>query len=170
MALTLLPLAVFCSGAILADVRTHRVPNFYNATFFVSGVCFSCAKGGLAGAIRSLEGAGLAAALLLVPFLLRMLGGGDLKFFAAAGAIVGSPVVVPGFLLGAAAGGLVAVGALWRSSKVQGVLRALVLVENGGWRLPGSGGSSLAAGIPYTIPLAAGLLVAASFHFVTGGA
>jgi prepilin peptidase CpaA len=164
MLLTLAPLVIFCTGAVLSDVRTHRVPNFYNASFLVSGVCFWCARNGVDGAIHSITAACFATLLLMAPFLLRMLGGGDLKFFAAAGAIAGRSLVLPGLLLGVAAGGVFAVAMLWKHSSSEGVLRALVLIENGQWRLPVDRRSGSTVYLPYTIPLSVGLLGAATFQ------
>lgn len=57
----------------------------------------------------SLGGAFLGVAILIVPFLLKMVGGGDLKFLCAAGAIIGPTALWYSFLAGALFGGLAAI-------------------------------------------------------------
>lgn len=156
------PLFIFCSGAALADMRLHRVPNVYNAAFAVGGVCFATARDGLTGARMSLLGALAGACLLLLPFLLRMVGGGDVKFVGAAGAIVGLHLIWPAFLLGAVAGGILAlIAVVFRARSFGAVARMLILLENGAWRLPGSLPAAGDIRLPYTVPLSIGLLVVA---------
>lgn len=168
--LALVVLALFCAGAVVCDVRIHRVPNFYNAAFFACGVCLALAREGARGLAFSLAGSALGLALLVVPFLLRMVGGGDVKFLAAAGAIVGWRAVWPAFLLGALAGGLLALIALiYRTRSPAAVGRTLLLLEHGAWRLPGPIVQERHVNIPYTLPLSAGLLVVAAVHLFTRG-
>jgi prepilin peptidase CpaA len=159
--LTLLgPLVIFCSGAVLADIRLHRVPNFYNASFAVCGVCFTVARCGLPGVRLSLLGALTGAGLLSLPFFMKMVGGGDVKFLAAAGAIVGFRLIWPAFLIGAVAGGFAAlIAVLLRTRSLGAVTRMLVLLEAGAWRLPDGLSREDGIRLPYTIPLSVGLLL-----------
>jgi prepilin peptidase CpaA len=167
--LTLLgPLFIFCCGAALADIRLHRVPNVYNAAFAVGGVCFASARGGLSGALMSLLGALAGASLLLLPFFLRMVGGGDVKFIGAAGAIVSLHLIWPAFLLGAAAGGILSLIAVaFKARSLGAVTRMLVLLENGSWRVPENLAAADRIRLPYTVPLSIGLLVVASMSVIS---
>lgn len=164
------PLGLLCAGAVISDVRLKRVPNFFNLTFVVTGLCFSCARDGRAGALSSLAGATLCASFLVIPFLLRMAGGGDVKFLAAAGAITGWRLAWPGFLAGAAAGGVIALAMMFRKpGSLAGLKQSLILLESG-CPAPPPGGSGGAGSIPYTVPLSIGVMTAAVVYHLAGAA
>ena len=55
---------------------------------------------------------------MLPGHVLGSTGGGDVKLFAAAGAVVGAELIVPAFLLTAIAGGLMAVFIAWRRGRL----------------------------------------------------
>ena len=61
----------------------------------------------------SLFGFFLGFLLMLPGHVLGATGAGDVKLFAAAGAVVGAGQIVPAFLMTAIAGGLLAVGIAW---------------------------------------------------------
>jgi prepilin peptidase CpaA len=87
-------LAVGLIGAIF-DARTGRIPNWLTFGAAFSGVVLRGLTGGRAGVVLSIAGLLVAG---LVPWLLyrgsrgRAIGGGDVKLFAALGAIEG-PIV-----------------------------------------------------------------------------
>jgi prepilin peptidase CpaA len=166
----ILPLVSLCSGAAIADIRLRRVPNVFNAALFASGVCMACARSGGAGLIDSLEGAAAGMAFLLLPFLLHMVGGGDVKFLAAAGAIMGLRLIWPAFIAGAAAGGVIALIALVRGSHpFAAISRMLILLETGEWHSPGALNDGQHVTIPYVVPLSVGLVSVAVAHVVSRG-
>jgi prepilin peptidase CpaA len=74
------------------DARTGRIPNWLVLPAVPAGLVLNAALDGTAGALRSALGACVAA---LVPWLLhrasagRAIGGGDVKLFAALGALHG---------------------------------------------------------------------------------
>jgi len=93
-------LQLIAAGAALAlatasavtDYRTGRIPNALTLVGIALGICLGACVGGMGGAVDSLFGALLAA---IVPALLNRagaMGGGDLKLFAALGAICGPRV------------------------------------------------------------------------------
>lgn len=157
--LLLVPLGAFCIGAVVSDLRLGRIPNFYNACGFACGLSLACASGGVRGLAAGLSGAGLGFALLLVPFLLHMVGGGDLKFMAAAGAIAGPGITLAGFLLGALAGGILALWALARASRSwQGILARFFALQAGFSGIVSSGAKGPT--LPYAVPLSVGFIAA----------
>lgn len=168
---TLLPLCLFLALAVVADLRLRRIPNLVNLAGFVAGICFACARSGASGLTWSLLGSLLGLSILLVPFLAHMVGGGDVKFLAAAGAIVGLRCLWWSFVLGAFLGGLLALAAmLYRHRSFAGTYRALVLLVSGAWRIGDDVPPSQVVRIPYAVPLSIGLLVTTGFLTLARGA
>lgn len=165
----LLPLALLCIGAMAFDIRLHRVPNLFNLGFFACGLGLSVARAGTLGLRDSLAGSAVCVAFLLLPFFLHMVGGGDVKFLAAAGAIVGLDLAWPGFLAGAAAGGVIAlIVMLYQTRSLDGIKRTLLLLRHGSWLASAPSAQENAVAIPYTVPLSAGLIVVTALHFLRG--
>lgn len=168
---TLLPLCLFLALAVVADLRLRRIPNLVNLAGFAAGICFACARSGASGLTWSLLGSLLGLSILLVPFLAHMVGGGDVKFLAAAGAIVGLRCLWWSFVLGAFLGGLFALAAmLHRHRSFAGTYRALVLLVSGAWRIGDDVPPSQVVRIPYAVPLSIGLLVTTGFLTLARGA
>lgn len=104
--------AALLLGVCVSDALTRRIPNALVAVIALSGFAFSVATSGLAvGGARA--GAGLAVGLgIWLPlYLLRMLGAGDVKLFAAASAWLGAGGALHAAFLTAIFGGLLSL--LW---------------------------------------------------------
>lgn len=91
------------------DLRYRRIPNVLVAAGCGAGVVIQFWLYGFAGGYASLLGAGLALAVYLPLFVLRAVGGGDLKLMAAVGAIAGPAVWLVLFILASLLGGVCAV-------------------------------------------------------------
>lgn len=98
-------------GAIcVSDVRTRRVPNALVASLAVTGIVASTLRQpGFAGLAAAVLGMMTGLALWLPFWLLRMLGAGDVKLFAAASAWLGPWAALEGSLLTAIYGGVAAI-------------------------------------------------------------
>ena len=77
------------------DWKTRSLPNRYTLGGSVVILVWQFAWGGLPHLLNSLAGGLIAGALLLIPFLLRAAGAGDVKFLFASGLLVGYPAVFP---------------------------------------------------------------------------
>ena len=163
-------LIAFCASAVYFDLRFDRIPNIINVLGFVSGLVISSACFGLGALLGSLCGSALGFVIMILPFLLHMVGGGDVKFFCAAGSIVGWHLLWPSFLTGAALGGAIGIVLLIAHDRSLTRLRCrLILLQAGCWRrrssVPSLSGPGLAdVRFPYSVPLSIGLVAVTSIQ------
>lgn len=132
----LLPLALLIT---YTDVRYRRIPNLYVLVTLVSGLVTNAAFGGLHGLLSSLGGVALAFALMLGLHIFGAMGAGDVKLFAAIGAVVGFNMVLPAFLVVMLTGFVLALITMVRAGAVrQTLVRVLVFFAGlfPGWPLP----------------------------------
>lgn len=132
----LVPLA-----AVIAyhDVRYRRIPNPFVLAALISGLAMNLILGGLTGLFSSLAGCGLAFILMFALHVFGAMGAGDVKLFAAIGAIVGAKLVIPTFLVVVLTGGLLAVVSIVRSGMVATTMHRVLQIFIGmlpGWQMP----------------------------------
>ncbi|MBO9596900.1 MAG: prepilin peptidase [Cohnella sp.] len=77
-------------SACWTDMRTMRIPNALNAWFAAGGLLYQFISGGQDGLIAASIGAAAGVVPLYVLFLLRGMGGGDVKWFGAFGIWMGA--------------------------------------------------------------------------------
>ena len=92
------------------DLRERRVPNWLTILALAAGIGINVGYGHTAGLWMSLKGVGLALLIYLPLYLLRGVGGGDLKLMAGIGAIVGPANWFKLWLITAILGGVAALG------------------------------------------------------------
>jgi prepilin peptidase CpaA len=117
--------------AAFLDWRSHRIPNWLTVPGLFLGITLNSLLGGWHGAKISLEGAGLALALLLPLVLLRGFGAGDWKLMGAVGAFLGPKLFLFVFVGGIFASGLLAMLAMTRTNRVLTTLRNVVELVRG---------------------------------------
>lgn len=76
------------------DLRERRIPNLIVFPAALLGIALRCFESGLAGFIFSLKGIGLGFCLLLIPYLVKGMKAGDVKFMMAIGSFVGGAGIV----------------------------------------------------------------------------
>ena len=134
--LLLLPLATI---VIYYDVRFRRIPNLVVVCALVAGLSINTSFLGFQGALSSLKGLGLAFLPMFLMHIFGALGAGDVKLFAAIGAVVGVALVPMTFVVVVMLGAVLAVYSMLRSgtvfSTLHGVLRIFVGVLPG-WEMP----------------------------------
>lgn len=167
----LAPLAI-AAIACFTDLKSRRIPNLLTLTGAAGAFGLFLARDGWHGLAWSVEGWAVGLAMFMPFFLLRGMGGGDLKLVAALGAWVGPFSAVWLALYAALAGGPMAVAmALSRgyAKKAFGNVWGLI----GFWRLAGvrpHPGLTLetaevgAPRLPYALPIAVGLVVTLWLH------
>jgi prepilin peptidase CpaA len=132
----LIPLAVVIT---YYDGRYRRIPNPFVLAALVGGVIINALANGLPGVVTSLEGCALAFALMLVLHIFGAMGAGDVKLFAAIGAIIGAPLVVPTFVVVVLTGGVLGVYTMVRARTVRTTLLRVAQIFMGllpGWEMP----------------------------------
>lgn len=95
--------------AAVIDLRTRRVPNALTATLAAVGIGIAAAELGTVGLGGALMGCALGLLFMLPGHLFGGTGAGDVKLFAAAGALLGPSTTVTAFLFTAIIGGVLAV-------------------------------------------------------------
>jgi len=156
--------------ACFFDIRERRIPNLLTFPAMAVGLCANAILGGTGGLLKS--GLGLAAGflILLLPFALNWVKGGDVKFAAAIGAVKGWPFVGWALLFGALWGGFLACFLLLRrrrlkeaTKKAMGFMIAALLLKETKFVADPRGGY-----LPYGVALALGAITSLIFELWRG--
>jgi prepilin peptidase CpaA len=107
------------AAATAFDLRTRRVPNALNALLALCGVGYAVVGIGHLSIAAALVGSLIGLVLMLPGHLFGATGAGDVKLFAAMGALLGPAPIVGAFLYTALAGGLLAVVVALRRGRLQ---------------------------------------------------
>ena len=112
----LVPLSIIIS---YYDVCYRRIPNSFVLATLASGILINVFYGGLRGALTSLLGCFIAFTLMFVLHVFGAMGAGDVKLFAAIGALAGAHLVLPTFLIVALTGGILGVVSMLRAGQLK---------------------------------------------------
>jgi prepilin peptidase CpaA len=99
--------------ASVVDVIGRRIPNAISFATAAAGVTLAVTGASGVTVTSSLLGLALGCLLMLPGHVLGATGAGDVKLFAAAGAVMGAAQVVEAFLCVAIVGGVFAAGVAW---------------------------------------------------------
>lgn len=91
------------------DVRYRRIPNKQVLMILLCGIALNSFFGAWPGFLASVLGMVMAFGLMFILHAFGTMGAGDVKLFAAIGAVLGSSLVVQTFLIVAVTGGLLAI-------------------------------------------------------------
>jgi len=158
---TLILFVAVCAGV---DLRVRRIPNFISGPAIVAGVALNGLYFGADGVRTSLMGLFAATAVLLAPFALGGLGGGDVKMMAAVGAFLGPRLALWSMALGMMLGGFVMLCHLARAGRLReklertGAMLAAALATGSVSPLRASANDPGAIALPYSVPLGLGTL------------
>jgi prepilin peptidase CpaA len=99
--------------ALYYDIKEGKIKNFITITAASIGLVANLYEYGLTGGIWVFLKGGLFPVLMLVTlWQINVLGAGDIKLFAAIGAIMGLPFVINSFVYSVFAGGIISLGVL----------------------------------------------------------
>ena len=145
----LVPLAIVIA---YYDVRYRRIPNPFVLATLAAGLAVNAIFGGLAGVGESLMGCGLGFVLMFMLHVFGAMGAGDVKLFAAIGAVIGAHLILPTFVVVVLTGGLLALVSIIRAGMVVTTMQRVLQIFVGmlpGWQLPKF---AVPADRRYTIP------------------
>ena len=153
-------------AACASDLRSRRIPNRIVGTLALGGFVYALGTMAPLAAIGYAIGGSALGLVLWVPFWFgRVLGAGDVKLVAASGAWLGAAGVLEASLLGAAAGGVLAVWALTRHGGI-----AAGAARFGAWMMASRATGTLVQEltprerrVPYGLAIATGAVAAAWF-------
>ena len=155
-------LALLLTAVCVSDLRSRRIPNWLVLLIAGLGLANAVAASSGTGLVRAAASVGVGLILWLPFYLLRMMGAGDVKFFAAACAWLDPITALRAALLSAVFGGVLAL--VWVAGSV---------VRQRALRASATTASEVAAGplrsdprsrkMPYGLAMVAGLTVAVWF-------
>lgn len=163
---------VFLATGATSDYRSRRISNRLNGGAALAGIALHCALGGLGGLQFALAGFGIGLLVLILPFVAGMIGGGDVKFAAAAGTFLGWRLLLVGLAAGIVLNGAAAAISLARRRRFLAAFRGLhsdILCWAGGVPTDTLKSTAATETIPYGVLLATGIggaLLAALFRWV----
>jgi prepilin peptidase CpaA len=163
----LLPLAVIIT---YYDVRYRRIPNPFVFATLASGISINGIFGGLSGLYASFGGCALAFGLMFMLHVLGAMGAGDVKLFAAIGAVTGAHLVLPTFLVVVLTGGVLAMVSIIRTGTVITTMNRVLQILVGllpGWEMPRFAiPADRSHTIPYGVAITVGSIIStAIFRF-----
>jgi prepilin peptidase CpaA len=121
------------------DVRYRRIPNVFVLATLLSGLIINFIAAGPGGLVASAGGCLLAFGLMFVLHVFGAMGAGDVKLFAAVGAVFGTQLVLPTFLVVLLTGGVLAVYTIMRNGTFLMTLTRVLQIFVGllpGWQMP----------------------------------
>lgn len=118
-------LFVILTSALVSDIKERRVSNQLIGIGFLFGVALNLFLYGFNGTVDSILGMLTGLVLLIVPFAMRVIGGGDVKLLMVIGAFLGPNMTINSFLYSAVIGGLISLVILLQSNKASVVLKRL---------------------------------------------
>jgi prepilin peptidase CpaA len=132
----LIPLAVVIT---YYDARYRRIPNPFVLATLVAGLAINALINSWHGVVSSLEGCALAFVLMFVLHVFGAMGAGDVKLFAAIGAVLGVQSVLPTFMVVVLTGGVLGVITMLRAGAVRTTMLRVAQIFMGllpGWEMP----------------------------------
>lgn len=128
-------------GIIIAyyDVRYRRIPNAFVLATLCGGLAINTIFAGFGGALASLGGCALAFFPLFILHVFGAMGAGDVKLFAAVGAVIGTSLVLPTLAIVVITGGVIAVYSIIRAGTVRMTMHRVLMILVGllpGWQMP----------------------------------
>lgn len=160
--LSTMALLALLGPACWFDVRERRIPNVVTVAGAIAALLLRLSVGvGLF--FDGVLGAGFALLVVLTPFVLGWLGGGDVKLLGAVGAFMGVDRLFGALLVVAVVGGLLAVVEATRRRALGRTLTGTLAVARqwvvfGRADVVSSAGSSETMSVPYGVAIAIGSL------------
>lgn len=121
-------LLIFVIVNSYTDLKYRRIYNKITIPFLILGIIVNVYMNGLDGLLFSIKGIGIGFAILLIPFILGWIGGGDVKLLASVGSWVGINMIVYSTLWGMIFAGIASLIYLIKNKRLGIFLKQLGLV------------------------------------------
>jgi prepilin peptidase CpaA len=160
IAATLIPLAVLIT---YTDIRYRRIPNKLVLITLIGGLALNTFFEGWEGLLSSLGGMALAFGIMFLLHAFGTMGAGDVKLFAAIGAMIGTSLVPKTFLVVAITGGALAIFKMIHARRTSTTMLGVIQFFYG--LLPGQKVPRFEVPndptftLPYAVPICVGSLV-----------
>jgi prepilin peptidase CpaA len=149
--------------AVFSDLRWRRIPNCLTLPAIALGFFLNFLGNSWNGLIFAFLGLLVGMCLLMLPYLLGGMGGGDVKFMGALGAILGSYSVLNVFLYATLVGGAIAIVVAIANKKLIDTFKRLWLLLKCIFLfrapLAGAGLFKKSIAIPYGLAIGAGTVI-----------
>jgi len=160
-----LALTIVVAGTGLAavvDLRTRRIPNALTGALAMIGLAIAATKLGPVGLGGALLGCALGLVFMLPGHVFGATGAGDVKLFAAAGALLGPVTTIYAFLYTAIVGGVLAVAIAIHRRRLQQTIGATAqLIARGSEAVPAIESPEVDNRFAYAPAIAVGVALAA---------
>ena len=115
---------VYLLTVAVTDLRSRKISNKHNLVAALVAFILQYVTAGTAGAVFAATGLLTGLLVLLFPFACGLLGGGDVKFSAAAGAFLGWRILLIGLAGGIVLGGVVGVLSLITRGRMSAAMKS----------------------------------------------
>ncbi len=111
--------------SVYTDQKSGKVLNKITFPAMLCGIILACLDNGMKGLADSLSGMAIGLALFIIPFIMGLLGAGDVKLLMAVGALLGPNMTFQSFLFGSLFGGLMSLFVAWKRGVLSGTLKGM---------------------------------------------
>jgi prepilin peptidase CpaA len=157
-----LVIALVCL-AMYSDLRWRKIPNCLTLPAIALGFVLSFVGSGWNGLLFALMGFVVGMGLLMLPYLLGGMGGGDVKLMGALGSLLGSHAVLNVFLFTSLIGGIIAIVVAVANRSLIEMLKRIVLFMKCVFlfQAPATGAAVFkkSPSMPYGVAIGAGTLL-----------
>jgi prepilin peptidase CpaA len=176
LVLCLLPLIVLLAVAVATDLHARRIPNWLNLLIVVTGLTNALAWGQPTTPTQAVFGLLVGFGILILPFALGAMGGGDVKMLAGVGAWLGPIATLQVYAVAAVCGLLIVLTQCLANGRLTQLVRNSTLIaanfanyaQVGKETVIASGQSlrSVDKPLPYAVPTLVGVLVTIGMNLV----
>lgn len=121
-------LIVLITSSAYLDLRSKRIPNYLTLTGIILGIIINIYSNGRQGLVFSLFGTFIGLLMLLIPFILGGMGGGDVKLMAAIGALKGWRFVLLTTIYSGLVGGIIIIIIIIKQKKLLITLKRVLAI------------------------------------------
>lgn len=129
-------LIAILAASLVCDLRSRTIPNLITIPAMVLGIIINIMKNQVEGIKLSFFGILISFLILIIPFYIGGLGGGDVKLMMAVGALMGPWFALNALIYTAVAGALMALGIIIYQKKlgkcfsnIMGYLASIFLLQ-----------------------------------------